>query len=285
MPATLYIVSTPIGNLEDITLRAIRILKEVAAIAAEDTRHTRVLLARYDIRTPTTSFHEHNEAQKVPALIARLDRGESLALVSDAGTPAISDPGYRLIRAALEAGHRVQAVPGPSAVLGALVSSGFPTDAFTFLGFAPRKPAARREWAARVAAQPHTTVFFETPHRIRQTLEALSQELGNRPICIARELTKVHESSVVRPISDILRDIDGIRGEIAVVVPPLDVQHNQLQTPEDIEISHYFCHVTESERLSRRGGITKTAKKFGLTPNNVYVALERAKKQRRPASA
>lgn len=281
MAATLYLVSTPIGNLEDITLRAIRVLKEVALIAAEDTRHTAVLLRRYDIRTPTTSFHEHNEHRVVPSLVARLDRGDDLALVSDAGTPGISDPGYRLAAAARVARHRVQAVPGPSAVLTALVSSGFPTDSFTFLGFPPRKAAARRDWAARLAVEPRTVVFFESPHRLRQTLEALGQYLVERPICVARELTKIHENMVIQPINRILDSLPRPRGEFVIVVPP-NVNDNAGTEPvEDVDISSYFGHITETSELSRRGAITQVARHFAMPPRAIYAALERTKKDRK----
>ena len=281
MPATLYIVSTPIGNLEDITLRAIRVLKEVDVIAAEDTRHTAVLLRRYDIRTPTTSFHEHNEHQKVPLLVERLDRGQDLALVSDAGTPGISDPGYRLAHAAREAGHRVQAVPGPSAVLTALVSSGFPTDSFTFLGFPPRKATARRQWAASLADEPRTTIFFESPHRLRQTLTVLQEYMGDRPICVGRELTKLHENMVVGPINDFLAAPENHKGEFVIVVPPRPVEETSDQVADDESVSRYFGHITETGDLSRRGAVTAVARHFGMPPKAVYAVLERTKQKRK----
>ena len=171
MPGTLFVVATPIGNLEDITARALRVLREVAVIAAEDTRRTAHLLARYAIATPTTSLHEHNESGKSASLIARLQRGDSVALVSDAGTPTISDPGGRLIRAAIDAGIRVEPIPGPSAVLAALAASGLPTDSFTFLGFPPTRSKDRKQWFERAAScSAGPVVFFEAPHRIQATL-------------------------------------------------------------------------------------------------------------------
>jgi len=192
MPATLFVVATPIGNLEDITVRALRVLREVSVIAAEDTRRTAHLLARYAITTPTTSLHEHNEAGKSASLIARLQRGESVALVSDAGTPTVSDPGGLLIRAAIEAGVRVEPIPGPSAVLTALAASGLPTDSFTFLGFPPTRAKDRKAWFDRVNGLRGTVVFFESPNRIQSTLRDIHHTLGECQVAVGRELTKIH---------------------------------------------------------------------------------------------
>src|SRR5258706_3493419 len=196
MPGTLFVVATPIGNLEDISARALRILREAAVIAAEDTRRTAHLLARYAITTPTTSLHEHNERQKSAALIARLERGDAVALVSDAGTPTISDPGQRLIRQSIEAGIPVQAIPGPSAVLAALTVSGLLSDSFSFFGFPPSRSKARTEWFDRLRAVGGTAVFFEAPHRIRETLSTLQRLVGDCPVTVCREMTKAHETLV-----------------------------------------------------------------------------------------
>jgi 16S rRNA (cytidine1402-2'-O)-methyltransferase len=280
MPPALYIVSTPIGNLEDITLRALRILKEVDLIAAEDTRHTAVLLDRYDIRTPTTSFHEHNEREKTPVLLKRLVAGETIALVSDAGTPGISDPGYRLVGAARAAGVPVVPVPGPSAVLAALVSSGFPTDSFTFLGFPPRKAQARQHWAAEIASEQRTVVFFESPHRLRQTLKDLESYLVNRPIMIGRELTKVHEELVIRPIETWLKALTEPRGEYVIVIPPNDETSPKHEVPSDEEVADYYQRVLDIGLSTKRQQIRNVADHFGLSSRTVYAALERAKKQR-----
>lgn len=189
---TLYLVGTPIGNLEDITLRALRVLREVSLIAAEDTRHTRKLLARYDIRTPMTSYFEHNKLAKLDTILAALEAGD-VALVSDAGMPGISDPGYELVRAALERGFPVVPVPGPSAIVSALAASGLPTDAFVYVGFLPRKAGERRRMLESLRTERRTLVLYEAPHRLLDTLGDILAVLGDRPAAVARELTKVHE--------------------------------------------------------------------------------------------
>ncbi len=189
---SLYLVATPIGNLEDITLRALRVLREVELVAAEDTRHTRTLLARYEIETSVTSYFEHNKLTKLDQILGALETGD-VALVSDAGMPGLSDPGYELVRACLERGVPVVPVPGPSAVVTALVASGLPTDRFLYLGFLPRRAQTRRALLASVASEPVTCVFFEAPHRLLATLADLCAALGDRPVAVARELTKVHE--------------------------------------------------------------------------------------------
>lgn len=189
---TLYVVATPIGNLEDITYRAVRILDEVSLIAAEDTRTTATLLDHYQISTLLTSYHEHNKDEKIASLLEHL-QGGNLALVSDAGTPGINDPGFNLIRAALEAGHSVIPIPGPSALIAALSVSGLPTDAFHYLGYIPRKSNQRKKRFQEVKDDPHTLIFLETPHRIRDSLRDMEAVLGQRDITVARELTKIHE--------------------------------------------------------------------------------------------
>lgn len=189
---TLYIVPTPIGNLEDITRRALRILGEVALIAAEDTRTTRVLLNHYQIKTPLTSYHEHNKLTKLEAIFGALVTGD-VALVSDAGTPGISDPGYELIREAIARGVRVESLPGASAAITALVASGLPTDSFVFLGFLPKKDKARLEALSSLQAETRTCIVYESPNRLVDLLNAIVTALGDRPVCVARELTKIHE--------------------------------------------------------------------------------------------
>lgn len=217
---TLYLVATPIGNLEDVTLRALRVLAEVRLIAAEDTRQTRKLLTRYQIRTPLLSYHEHNKLVRVERLLETLEQGE-VALVSDAGTPGLSDPGYELVRAALAAGHKVLAVPGPAAPIAALVASGLPTDSFVFLGYLPRRAAERRRLLEEVAGERRTLIAFEVPHRLRQSLADLERLLGaERPAAIGRELTKVHEETVRGSLSSLRRRFEAAepRGEFTLIV-------------------------------------------------------------------
>jgi 16S rRNA (cytidine1402-2'-O)-methyltransferase len=220
MSGTLYIVATPIGNLEDITLRALRVLKEVDCIAAEDTRHTKKLLNHFDIRTPVVSHHEHNERSGAPALIERLLGGESIALVSDAGTPGISDPGYRLTVAAVAAGVQVTPVPGASALIAALSAAALPTDRFAFEGFLPEKRTPRRERLRALHAEPRTLVFYEAPHRLKASLEDLEAILGDRAIAIARELSKVHEEFLRGSIHDVRIELAEreIHGEVVIIM-------------------------------------------------------------------
>lgn len=219
-PGTLYLVATPIGNLEDLTYRARRILAEVDLIACEDTRHTRHLLTHYGITTPTVSFHEHNEAARTSELLQRLQRGEDVALVSDAGTPAVSDPGYPLVREAAAAGISVVSVPGPSAVMAALTVSGLPPDRFVFLGFLPRRLGERRRALEAAAALPWTLVFFEAPHRITAVLEDIEAVLGDRRVALARELTKKFEEVFRGTVAGALGHLraHAPRGEFTIVV-------------------------------------------------------------------
>ena len=216
----LYVVATPIGNLEDITLRALRVLREVDVIAAEDTRHTRKLLDRYDIHTQLTSYHEHNERTKAPALVRRLEAGESIALVSDAGTPTISDPGYHLIRAAAEKGVPVTPVPGVSAATAALSVCGLATDRFVFQGFLPGRRNRRREMLRQLQDDDRTMVFYEAPHRIRESLADMHEVLGDRAAVVGRELTKVHEELLRGTLSQLTGEVEERkpRGEFVIVV-------------------------------------------------------------------
>ena len=279
MPGTLFVVATPIGNLEDITARALRVLREAALIAAEDTRRTAHLLARYAIATPTTSLHEHNETSKSAALVARLAGGESIALVSDAGTPTVSDPGVRFIRAAIEAGVRVESIPGPSAALTALAASGLPSDTFLFMGFPPIRAKARAAWLDTVEGAGRTVVFFEAPHRIQRTLSEIERRLGDVNAVVARELTKIHEELVRGPISTIISRVGVARGEFTVV---LDVGHKTESVPpepaSERDLLVEFCHLTDLEGLKRQDAIAKLASRYGLPRNKVYSAVEKAKK-------
>ncbi|HEY3382913.1 MAG TPA: 16S rRNA (cytidine(1402)-2'-O)-methyltransferase [Vicinamibacterales bacterium] len=284
MPGTLFLVATPIGNLEDITLRALRVLREVSLVAAEDTRHTAKLLAHFDIHVPTTSFYEQIEHEKTPRLLARLVAGDNLALVSDAGTPGISDPGYRLVKAAVEAGIRVEAVPGPSALLTALVASGLPTNSFAFLGFPPPRLQARDRWFESLAGRQETLIFYEAPHRIRETLAAALRALGDRPVCVARELTKLHEELVRGPISAVLPRLLTPRGEFTIVLGPAAATPSLPDAlPSDAGLFDEFYHLTEDSGLARRPAISRLAEKYGLSAREVYAAVERAKASVDPA--
>jgi 16S rRNA (cytidine1402-2'-O)-methyltransferase len=279
MPGTLFVVATPIGNLEDITVRALRVLREVTLIAAEDTRRTAQLLARHAIATPTTSLHEHNETGKSGALIERMQRGESVALVSDAGTPTVSDPGSVLIRTAIEAGLRVEPVPGPSAVLAALAASGLPTDSFAFLGFPPTRSKDRKKWFERAKMIRGTIIFFEAPHRIQATLHDVHRELGDCQAAIGRELTKVHEEFVRGPISRLATTVSESRGEFTVV---LNISHmtdsgQPLSAANDTIVAE-FGVMTNTSGVTRRKAINVLARRHGLAPNRVYEILEVAKK-------
>ncbi|MGD0289152.1 MAG: 16S rRNA (cytidine(1402)-2'-O)-methyltransferase [Candidatus Binataceae bacterium] len=220
-PGVLYVVATPIGNLEDVSPRALRVLGEVALIACEDTRHSARLLAAHAIRTPTISYFEHNEERRTPELIERLGRGDSVAIITDAGTPAISDPGYRLVRAALAAGIRVAAVPGPSAVVAALSIAGLPTDRFTFEGFLPQRPSARRHTLEALKHEPRTMVFFEAARRLAATLAEMEAEFGaDREAAVVREITKTFEESVRGTLAELRAGFTAAeaRGEIVIVV-------------------------------------------------------------------
>jgi len=225
----LYLCATPIGNLEDITVRVLRILKEVSIIAAEDTRHTRKLLSYYDIHTPLTSYHEHNKTEKGPKLISRLYQGQDIALVSDAGTPGISDPGQDLVALAVMEGIRIVPVPGPSAVITALVCSGLPTDKFVFEGFLPRVKKARAVTLEKIVAEDRTVIFYESPHRVVRTLQEIRKLAGERPIAVARELTKVYEEVVRGTLSSVIEKfvINQPRGEFVVVLGGRDKNKNE----------------------------------------------------------
>ena len=279
MPGTLFVVATPIGNLEDVTARALRVLREVSLIAAEDTRRTAHLLARYAITTPTTSLHEHNENRKAPSLIERLQKGESVALVSDAGTPTVSDPGQRLIRMAIDAGIRVEAIPGPSAPVAALAASGISADTFTFMGFPPTRSNDRSRWLADVRSAGRPVVFFEAPHRILRTLKELQNVAGDQYVVVARELTKAHEELVRGPISTVLEHLPEPRGEFTVV---LDIgrstDYARRDLPDVTQIVSEFGSMTANERSSRRAAIKALAKRYGVSANTVYAAIEQDKK-------
>jgi 16S rRNA (cytidine1402-2'-O)-methyltransferase len=231
----LFVVGTPIGNLEDITFRAVATLREVDVVAAEDTRHAQILLNHYQIRKPLVSFHEHNEARRTQELTVKLAHGERIALLTDAGMPSISDPGYRLVSACRQQGIPVTVLPGPSAVLTALVGSGLPTDSFYFGGFVPVKSGQRRAELERAAARDVTSVYFETPHRLMRSLEVLTELAPERTICVARELTKRFEEFAVRTPGLLLEHYAAHppRGEITLVIAPVPRRKADAAPPEN----------------------------------------------------
>ena len=277
MPGTLFVVATPFGNLEDITLRAVRVLRDASLVAAEDTRHTGNLLRHLGIATPLISLHEHNEQARIEGLLRRLAAGEDVALVSDAGTPGVSDPGTRLISAAVQAGMTVTPVPGPSAVLAALTGSGLPWQTFRFVGFPPIKSKDRKMWLEALSESEETSVAFEAPHRIRKTLAELALVLGERQISVARELTKIHEEFIRGTSEAILEQVVDPKGEFTIVVgPPLKTEGAQ-DTPDDETIAHVFGETTKNKTVSRREGIRRTAEALGLSVKDVYRAVERHK--------
>ncbi len=271
-------MSTPIGNLEDVTYRAIRVLRDVDLIAAEDTRRTARLLDHYGITTRRVSLHEHNETRRTAGLLARLSEGRTLALVSDAGTPLISDPGRRLARAALAAGFRVEAVPGASAVLAALVASGLAEDAFTFAGFPPARSKDRRQWYGEVAHEPRPVVFFEAPHRIRASLMDLEAVSGSRTVAVCREMTKTHEDLVVGQTNEVLAALPNPRGEFTVVLKQAPAPGAQPEIPVETELLHEFGLLTEGG-LSRRASIRSLASKYDVSSRTVYQAIESARER------
>jgi len=277
MSGTLYLVATPIGNLEDITLRAIRVLREVDLIAAEDTRHTAKLLRHHAIKTRTTSLHDHNEREKSPRLVARLVEGESIALLSDAGTPVVSDPGLVLVRHALDAQVSVVPLPGPSSVIAALVASGAPPSSFTFAGFPPRKSNDRKRWCMNLAQEARTLVFFESPHRLLATLRVGLECWGDRRVSLCRELTKIHEELVTRPISEHLSSARSPRGEYTCVVWPSSPPNQTARPlPEGPLLLDEFGQTTEISR-SRRTALKNMASKYGVTARELYAELEKSK--------
>ena len=277
MPGTLYVVATPIGNLEDVTLRALRVLREVSLIAAEDTRRTARLLQHYSISTRTTSLHEHNERAKTPSLIARLLAGESIALVSDAGTPVVSDPGTHLVAQAHAAGIRVEPVPGPSAALAALSASGLPGREVVFAGFPPNRSKARQLWLVNLAMETRVLIFYEAPHRIRRTLEDMLQAFGDRRLALGRELTKVHEELVVRPISEHLHREFEERGEFTLIVEGQSKPDELGVAPDVAAVAVEFGLLTNSGGFNRREAIRSLALRYGMSAREVFALLEQSK--------
>lgn len=280
MSGTLFVVATPIGNLEDISLRALRVLKEVALVAAEDTRRSGNLLRHFGIQTPTLSLHSHNEGLRVPQILDRLRRGDSVAIVTDAGTPGVSDPGMEVAEAALGAGYRVEPIPGPSAVTAALLAAALPFDrGFVFLGFPPVKGVERGRWFERLLAYSADlpVVAFEAPHRVLQTLQQLGEYLGDHQIIVAKELTKLHEKVVRGSAGALPPLLEPIAGEYTLVVPARPAASAPGATMSDAEISSIVGQIAETMKLSPRAAAREAAMQTGLAPNAVYDAVRRTK--------
>lgn len=276
MPGTLYLCATPIGNLEDITLRALRILKEVDVIVAEDTRRTRQLLSHYGITTPlAASLYQGVEEERTEAVLELLRAGKNVALVSDAGTPLISDPGYTLVRACVEEGIPVVPIPGPSAVLAALVASGLPPQPFLFAGYPPRPLSARRKWLSEFLRVPYTVIFFESPHRLLDTLALLAELAPARPTVVARELTKIHEEFVRGPASVVREEFakrGKVLGEVVVLFAPAEEPAREAEKPEENAILALYQSLV-SHGLSPKEARKEVAEKYGLSKRQVYRIL------------
>ena len=277
MSGTLFVVATPIGNLEDVTLRALRVLQTADLIAAEDTRRTARLLSHHSISTPTLSFHQHNARSRIPQLISRLQRGESIALVTDAGTPGVSDPGVELVQACIDTGIAIDPIPGASAPLAAVIASGFPVVPLTILGFVPTRAKDRLAWLENVSATQNTLTFFETPHRIARTMQEVAFKLGNRPICVGRELTKAHQEFIRGTAQELSDVFDNPRGEYTVVVGPAPGTLDADDKPTDGAIVAEFCYSTEVAGFQRRKAINIIAKKHRMPSRAVYQIIEKAK--------
>jgi 16S rRNA (cytidine1402-2'-O)-methyltransferase len=271
MPGTLFVVATPIGNLEDLTFRALRTLREVDIVAAEDTRRTSKLLAHYDVRKTLVSLHEHNENREASRLIEKLASGLNVALVSDAGTPTIADPGHHLVAMARAAGLPVVPIPGASAVVAALSVSGLPAEAFLFLGFPPTGGAARDRWFQRLASEPATVVYYESPHRIGRTLAETTQYAVKRQIIVARELTKINETLVIWPQYEAIRE----QGEFVVVVGPVEVV--EAPEPEATLVAQFIGQITEVVGLDADAAMNLAAAHFGIPVTKVRKLLKKGR--------
>jgi 16S rRNA (cytidine1402-2'-O)-methyltransferase len=285
MAGTLYLVATPIGNLEDITQRALRVLKEVELIACEDTRHTRTLLNHYDIRTKTVSYHEHNERERAAELATMLQTGARIAVVSDAGTPGINDPGFRLVNDALKMGARVVPVPGATAFVAALVASGLPTDQFFFGGFLPARSLQRRARLMDVRFLNSTLIFYEAPHRIGQTLMDAREILGEREAAVARELTKLHEEIARGRLSELaarFSTAEAARGEMVLLIDraTIEVEAGASNTEADVAAR---VNALEDEGLDNRAALKRAARELGLSRSEAYRRLVAAREKQKKA--
>jgi 16S rRNA (cytidine1402-2'-O)-methyltransferase len=274
----LYLVATPIGNLDDITLRALRVLKQADLIACEDTRQTQKLLNHFGIEKPTVSYHEHNEASRAAELVEKLTQGARIAMVSDAGTPGISDPGFRLIALAIERGLTVVPVPGAAALVTALVASGLPIDSFNFRGFLPSKTGARRRELENIRRSSQTEIFYEAPHRIREALEDVVAVLGpQRRVVVARELTKVHEEFLRGSAAEVLAIANArgeLKGEIVLLIGP--AVEGEVQAPS-VSIRDRVDQLMHDEKLDEKAALKKVAKERGISKSEAYRELQQRK--------
>lgn len=277
----LYLVATPIGNLEDITLRAVRVLKEVDVIACEDTRQTQKLLNHYGITTRTVSYHEHNEMTRAAELVKDLQEGTSVALVTDAGMPGISDPGFRLISLAIRHHVPVVPIPGASAFLAALVASGLPTDSFRFSGFLPAKRGERRAALETIEDSPRTQVFYEAPHRIVEALTDVVEVLGSaRYVVIAREVTKLHEEFLrgrAGEVLEILKARDGVKGEITLLLGKAERTESQAVVESKVSVWQRVEQIISEEKLDEKAALKKVAKERGISKSEAYREWQRSK--------
>ena len=275
----LYLVGTPIGNLEDITLRALRILKEVDLIACEDTRHTQKLLSHYDIAKTLVSYHEHNEMTRSPELLIKLEDGAKIALVSDAGMPLVSDPGYRLVTLCVRHKIRVVPIPGPSAMLAALAGSGVPSEEFLFVGFLPARSGERRRMLERLRIEERTIIFYEAPHRIAESIADAREILGDRPACIAREVTKLHEEFLRGKLSHLEESLTErpARGEITLVVGPAEASAVSGQVDTSQSLSDRVEELIRQAKLDRKEALKLAAKERGISRRAAYDQLVESK--------
>jgi len=283
MAGTLYLVATPIGNLEDITLRALRVLREVDLIACEDTRHTRTLLNHYSIKTKMLSYHEHNERERAAELGTMLQTGGNVAVVSDAGTPGISDPGFRLVNESVARGVRVVPVPGPSAFVAALIASGLPTDEFFFAGFLPARMTQRRARLAELRSIDSTLIFYEAPHRIRQALTDAREILGEREATVARELTKLHEEIVRGRLSELIERFsveDSARGEMVLLIARARIEVESASNQPEADIATLVADL-ESKGLDNRAALKRAARELGLRRSEAYRRLVAERERRK----
>jgi len=279
LPPGLYLVATPIGNLEDITLRAVRVLKEADLIACEDTRRTQKLLNHYGISTRTVSYHEHNEMTRAPELVLELERGAPVALVTDAGMPGISDPGFRLISLAIRHHVPVVPIPGASAFLAALVASGLPTDSFRFSGFLPPKIGQRRKMLESIKASPRTQVFYEAPHRVKEAVEDIVEILGGeRPLVIAREVSKIREEFLRGRAGEILETLNArgeVKGEITLLIGK--AEETERKVVSGVSIRQRLEQIMAEHKLDEKAALKRIAKEMGVSKSEAYRELQRSR--------